>query len=916
MRISLVLFCFAIITPELISAQCPEKSFLQKRLAILQQATNPGPRVRLNELLQFERIMKDCSYKKDSTYILLIQTISDTYYKLGDFLHAIQYIRHAIDISNGGYGLNINFLSRYYYNLNIYYDSLNLLVQKYEAIDSCIANEKRVGDDYHYTSIVLRDKVKSLYYLGDYHSCLNYASLGEKLIPRYYHSADSLDYLLFFVNYQTDALYSLGNFALAEQLLKNRMVYFLKLKNNYYTGIMYGLFAFINKSKTDYNKAIQYFLKANQSFLLTNKREFVAQMLYQTGRVYFENLNKTNEALGYYLRALNYSNHVDSVYMYGNIARIFVKLKKYDSAFQYFQKAFDKINPGINEKELLSHMSEYVNANVTEYVVNIVLDKADAFLQRYKDEKKLNNLQEAIAVYKTADHLLRNIKEQQTGLESKLFWPAYARRLYEHAIEASWLGKNTEDAFYFFERSRASILYDQLNQQSKISKEDILAGAQLNKEILMLKKEQFITAASSQRFIEIQAEILAHNQQMMKLEQNIKKRNPLYYQSVLDTSFITLNDVRKNLLKDNQILLELFTGDSAVYSLQITSGDTYLNKIGKIEFDGTTTAYINYISNLVLLNSSFAGYIETASHLYRLIFRNNRVPAGRIIISPDGNYFPFEALVTNASNPASPVYFLNDYIISYTYSARYLMNNFSVKTSTGRGNFLGIAPVNYANASFLSALQGSDLSLAHIETYYSNSHNLIAAEATRNNFLQQFSDFKIIQLYTHASDSSSHGEPVIYFVDSPLYLSDLIPENIPQARLIVLSACETGNGKNYQGEGVFSFNRAFASMGIPASITNLWSVDNKSTYRITELFYKYLSAGLPMDIALQKAKLEFMEHSSKEKKLPYYWAASILVGKSDAINYRKIFPWKDIVTILCLIGFSLIVWQKWGKSKG
>src|SRR5450755_787140 len=122
----------------------------------------------------------------------------------------------------------------------------------------------------------------------------------------------------------------------------------------------------------------------------------------------------------------------------------------------------------------------------------------------YNGIRMKKKLKEAIAVYKTADHLLRNIKEQQTGLESKLFWPAYARRLYEHAIEASWLGKNTEDAFYFFERSRASILYDQLNQQSKISKEDILAGAQLNKEILMLKKEQFITAASSQRFIEIQ----------------------------------------------------------------------------------------------------------------------------------------------------------------------------------------------------------------------------------------------------------------------------------------------------------------------------------------------------------------------------------------------------------------------------
>ncbi len=94
-----------------------------------------------------------------------------------------------------------------------------------------------------------------------------------------------------------------------------------------------------------------------------------------------------------------------------------------------------------------------------------------------------------------------------------------------------------------------------------------------------------------------------------------------------------------------------------------------------------------------------------------------------------------------------------------------------------------------------------------------------------------------------ASDSSSRGEPVIYFADSALYLSELVGENKAATQLIVLSACETATGKEYKGEGVFSFNRGFAALGIPAAISSLWSVDNKSTYRITELFYKWLSQG-------------------------------------------------------------------------
>ena len=49
--------------------------------------------------------------------------------------------------------------------------------------------------------------------------------------------------------------------------------------------------------------------------------------------------------------------------------------------------------------------------------------------------------------------------------ESKLFWRSDSRRLYENAIEACYLQNNLDDAFYFFEKSRAVLLQDQLNEQ-------------------------------------------------------------------------------------------------------------------------------------------------------------------------------------------------------------------------------------------------------------------------------------------------------------------------------------------------------------------------------------------------------------------------------------------------------------------
>ena len=224
---------------------------------------------------------------------------------------------------------------------------------------------------------------------------------------------------------------------------------------------------------------------------------------------------------------------------------------------------------------------------------------------------------------------------------------------------------------------------------------------------------------------------------------------------------------------------------------------------------------------------------------------------------------------------------------------------------------MGIAPVSYPSSFSLATLSGSDQSLHTISAYFDHAVNYIAADASRNNFIEQFSKYQVIQLYTHAADSSENKEPVIYFADSALYLSDLINVHKPNTRLIILSACQTGNGRNYHGEGIFSFNRGFAALGVPAAIANLWSVDNTSTYLLTELFYKHLVKGLPTDLALQKAKLEFLETASKEKSMPCYWSGPVLIGKTDplALNKTSSLKWIFIFGGLsCILAGTIIKW--------
>jgi CHAT domain-containing protein len=430
----------------------------------------------------------------------------------------------------------------------------------------------------------------------------------------------------------------------------------------------------------------------------------------------------------------------------------------------------------------------------------------------------------------------------------------------------------------------------------------------IKRKIRYIEKQADTMDNSSKEFADLQREIFINTEQLTHLDQLIKNNNPFYHQSLIDTSFISLKSVQESLKRNKyeQTILEFFNGDSAIYTLTITAEKSKITHINKKEFESKADQYSAYLSNPVPENTNYSDFVRTGHELYDLIFKESPLPQGRIIVSPDAKYFPLEALIVN-TNSSAPVYFIKDHIVSYTYSVRFLLNDFNKKGILSAGNFLGLAPVQYPLSFHLTSLHQSDISLQNISSRFKKSLILTFSDASRHNFQQYFSGYRIIQLYSHSSDTSDHKEPVIYFSDSALYLSELIPEKQTAAQLIVLSACETGNGKLYKGEGVFSFNRGFAALGIPSSVINLWSVENESTYNITELFYKYAADGLPLDLALQKAKLEFIATSSKEKRLPYFWAAAILAGKTDAIEFTNGFSWNGVAIDIGIIFLCLAI---------
>jgi len=916
----MILVCAILFNSEYLMGQCPERDTLWNRIISIRSSKTKNYADKLKSLLIYDQQIKACPQHIDSVYTYLLLSIGVLCYRTADYNQAVFYTNQALQIIQANASspsISTKVLAQYYFYLSIYYDSLKMSSKKNEAIDSSISKEIKENSDYGFTLVVLENNVRDLYEKGEYNLCIDRATLGEALIHKFFRGSDSANRIIFYIYYKAFALRSLKKFHEEELFLQSKKSEFLKSRNEYSLGIIFRLFGNLSEVRGEYENAIQDYRKAHNYDLRTSGRQLSAAVLSDIGKIYTERFNQDQIALEYYRKALLYANYKtlangtvsDSFYILGNIANVYVRLKSFDSAFYFFQKAFDVIKTGINENDLISDIQNYVDANSVETVINLVLDKANARLQLYFFKKDPAILDQALAIYKTADILLTKIKADQSEIQSKLFWQHDLHSLYEHAVEVAFLQNNSRDAFYFFEKSRAVLLNEQLRQQNRNSDVDLLEQAKLKRQILVLKRLREESTIGSNQYIDVQRDLIVNEQSLERLERKMKNNELLYYKDSGDIAFFTIKDLQKYLANGKQELLEIFSGDSAIYSLFITREKVYFGKINKTKFDSTAGSFMSYISNPDLLNSQFENYVKTAESLYQIIFRNYIVNDGRIIISPDGKIFPFEALVTR-SDTKDVEYFISGHAVSYTYSARYLLAEFESNKSENSGTFLGIAPIQYYSGFSLAELQGSDRSLDQIGLNFNDPHNLIYADASKINFQRQFSDYAIIQLYTHASDSSNRGEPVIYFADSTLYLSDLIPEKKPQTRLIVLSGCETGIGKLYQGEGVFSFNRGFASLGIPSSIINLWAVDNQATYRLTELFYKYLSSGFPIDVSLQKAKLEFIKTATKQNRLPYYWAPAVLAGRSDAIMNKKKFPWKDLILVSSVTALSFFIWQK------
>jgi CHAT domain-containing protein/tetratricopeptide (TPR) repeat protein len=94
--------------------------------------------------------------------------------------------------------------------------------------------------------------------------------------------------------------------------------------------------------------------------------------------------------------------------------------------------------------------------------------------------------------------------------------------------------------------------------------------------------------------------------------------------------------------------------------------------------------------------------------------------------------------------------------------------------------------------------------------------------------------------------------------------------------LVMLSACETGLGKEKRGEGVMGLTRAFMYAGAPTVGVSLWSVADRSTAELMTAFYKNLLGGAAPPAAMRAAREGMI--AGRRHAAPFHWAPFVLVG--------------------------------------
>ncbi|OQY05885.1 MAG: hypothetical protein B6I20_00325 [Bacteroidetes bacterium 4572_117] len=640
--------------------------------------------------------------------------------------------------------------------------------------------------------------------------------------------------------------------------------------------------------------------------------------------------------------------------MYETFGDYYLGQKKNEEALKYYQKSLISNSGDFNSSNIyknpgLEHILSELN------LLRSLKKKSETLLvmSTAKTKDKEKNLKLSIESLELALELINNVRQGYVSLESKLYITENEKEFYISAIEnALQLFELTADktyvekAYKFAQRCKAAVLLSEIKQNEafvnvisdslKEHKTTLLQNIAAFKKLIFDENKK--RGANQEKISHWQSELFKMNKKHEILLENIKENYPAYSKLLAKTKLIDLAKIKEELSVDETLI-------EYSYLTNKQSGQLYafvINKNGlrykRIKIDSTFERNIelfrkkiNQVEETNYTLQEYNNYNQTLYSLYNVLLKPLKLENKKIVVVPDEKiaYLSFDALISEYKqeafiNYAGLPYLIFDYRFSYAYSSSLL---FSYQKENRYMNYVYAFAPNYRTKNqvespyLFSELKRAKEEIKSIIEYF-NGTTYIGDSATKSKFKSIISKKGIFHLALHANSEKDNPDysflafsPNINSNESNLMYNYEIHRAQINASMVVLSACNTGDGRVYSGEGVMSLSRGFTLAGALSVVHTLWRISDESSAVIMHDFYKYLSAGKSKSEALQLAKINYIENSSPELVNPKYWSGFVLLGDYSPLHRSHNQLSYLLIGLLLIVAIFFLFFVKRNKQK-
>ncbi len=635
-------------------------------------------------------------------------------------------------------------------------------------------------------------------------------------------------------------------------------------------GANYLLLKQFEKAEKMIQKAI-YCLKKqnNQNQKLANAFRNLTSIYIENQR--FEAANLCFETAKKYLQSQKISFR-QQIKIQIEEAILLLSQQKNQKANSILNNALQKLIPSFNPKT--TTLPETKNLYAETLLLEVLDQKTRIFQQQNNPKKTIEsimlglNLEEILTELNFSENTkIINQSRVHNKLENGLnaFFELYKTQKKQAIVE---------EAFSICENNKASVLKNYLQNKkntTKIEKKEREAFVSLSLKIINEQEKGNLANVDL-----INQYIQQQNVLVLNLKEKAITKTPNFEKKI---NFKTLFN---HIEQSKSELKFYFYGQENGYVFSIKNKKITFEKIENYTtFKENVAQYLTFFKNSDAISNQISNYQKLGNSLLKSLKIQTNTTQKNLLIVPDGllGFLPFETLITkpkNTTNFAKMHYLFQKTNIVYNQNASTFFDTTS--SESNKNSVLGVFPIfKNTDSELLFSEQEKGNITKHFSGLFFENKN-----ATFNNFKKNASKFNILHLSTHASSGDDFLPASIQFFDRKVFYSELYALNI-HPKLVVLSACETGIGLNYSGEGSLSVGRGFQAAGAKNILLSLWKVNDYTTSVFMNDFYRNLSENKTFQEANNLAKQDFLDHKDipNAKKSPYFWASFVFCGKQE-----------------------------------